>query len=519
MGPGADVTIIRSSPSLFEFPATWISGLIQVGNNAVCEYQGDLKQPSTSSSVLITLSTSATFRHRGTLYGPNVSSVGIPIVSASGTSGFSMILDKVAPNASSGVMPGLGVGWRLRSDSQMLAVPTASGTVTMVPSDSVGDPPAQTDVRDGVSYHFDTLEGSLVVPIPAHVSIGVATDNTVGTLVAGMTALELRQALFHADDTANKLRVSSAGAVALDSASIDAIWDEALTGATHNIASSAGRRLRQLADTVVLVDGVCDAASNAGTDSTGTITLEVGTTTACVGQAIRCENQVRFIASYNAGTRVAQLDRPWCVVPDAGDEYVILNVRNPLVGLASLALAGSTAAVVNDINTVTDKIDTGLVLDGVVYQFTANMLELGPSGGGGDATLAKQEEILAALQGVEAIQVASPNVLGNLVLTQGDDYDGTANPRASWTVTTDYTTGWTVRLTIRDSDDAVVYTNTGSVVSATVVAVTIAAPTGLTMSGCPGLWQGKFDVELTHSSGKKKTIAIGTCYINEDQTR
>jgi hypothetical protein len=310
------------------------------------------------------------------------------------------------------------------------------------------------------------------------------------------------------------------GAAVLDSSSIDAIWNEVLTGATHNIASSAGRRLRQLADTVVLVDGACDAASNAGTDSTGTITLEVGTTTACVGQAIRCENQVRFIASYNAGTRVAQLDRPWCVVPDAGDEYVIFNVRNPLVGLASLALAGSTAAVVNDVNAVTEKMDTGLVLDGVVYQFTANMLELAPSGGGGgDATLAKQEEILSAIQGSEVIQVASPNVSGNLVLTQGDDYDGVANPKASWTVSTDYTSGWTVRLTIRDVDDASVYTTTGTVASATSVQVTIAAPTGLTMTGCPGQWQGKFDVELTHSSGKKKTIALGVCYINEDQTR
>jgi hypothetical protein len=154
-------------------------------------------------------------------------------------------------------------------------------------------------------------------------------------------------------------------AVALDSASIDAIWNEVLTGATHNIASSAGRRLRQLADTVVLVDGVCDAASNAGTDSTGTITLEVGTTTACVGQAIRCENQVRYIASYNAGTRVAQLDRPWCVVPDAGDEYVIFNVRNPLVGLASLALAGSTAAVVNDV-----LVDTGTTLPAQIAPIT-----------------------------------------------------------------------------------------------------------------------------------------------------
>ncbi len=129
------------------------------------------------------------------------------------------------------------------------------------------------------------------------------------------------------------------------------------------------------------------------------------------------------------------------------------------------------------------------------------------------------DNIVSVIQGSEVIQVASPNVSGNLVLTQGDDYDGTANPRASWTVSTDYTSGWTVRLTIRDADDAVVYTTTGSVVSATVVAVTIAAPTGLTMTGFPGQWQGKFDVELTHSSSKKKTIALGVCYINEDQTR
>jgi hypothetical protein len=183
-------------------------------------------------------------------------------------------------------------------------------------------------------------------------------------------------------------------------------------------------------------------------------------------------------------------------------------------------LDSATQTQITAIETFATRMTTGLVQDGAVYQFTANMLELGPSGGGGgDATLAKQTEILAAIQGSEVIQVASPNVSGNLVLTQGDDYDGVANPKASWTVTTDYTSGWTVRLTIRSAADAVIYTNTGSVVSSTVVAVTIAAPTGLTMTGCPGQWQGKFDVELTHSSGKKKTIALGTCYINEDQTR
>ena len=128
------------------------------------------------------------------------------------------------------------------------------------------------------------------------------------------------------------------------------------------------------------------------------------------------------------------------------------------------------------------------------------------------------DDILAAILGSEVVQVASPNVQGNLVLTQGDDYDGTANPKAQWTVSVDYTDGWSVAFTIRDADDVVVYTTTGEVVSTTVVAVTIVTPTGLTMAGCPGQWQCKFDVELT-KAGKKKTIALGTVYINEDQTR
>lgn len=187
--------------------------------------------------------------------------------------------------------------------------------------------------------------------------------------------------------------------------------------------------------------------------------------------------------------------------------------------VGAVELDPATQTQITAIETFATRITTGIVQDGAVWQFTANMLELGPSGGGGgDATLAKQLEILAAIQGSEVIQVASPNVLGNLVLTQGDSYDGIANPKATWTVTTDYTDGWSVTLTIRDADDAVIYTTSGTVASSTSVQVAIAAPTGLTMTGTPGQWQGKFDVQLT-KAGSKKTIALGVCYINEDQTR
>jgi hypothetical protein len=327
--------------------------------------------------------------------------------------------------------------------------------------------------------------------------------------------LTLTTATFQSYDK-SRAELDSATTAAL----VDLIWDEPLTGATHNVATSSGKRLRQSTAFQQIDSTVIDASATTTTFITGldsavddfyNDSMLVFTDGALAGQ-------VRSIVDYVGATKTIVLEEPLTSAPVNGVAFTIVSLHIHPVSQIQSGLA--TSAALAAAKTILDKVDTGLVVDGAVYQFTANMLELGPSGGGGgDATLAKQTEILAAIQGSEVIQVASPNVSGNLVLTQGDDYDGVANPRAQWTVTTDYTTGWTVRLTIRDADDAVVYTNTGSVVSSTVVAVTIAAPTGLTMTGCPGQWQGKFDVELTHSSGKKKTIALGVCYINEDQTR
>jgi hypothetical protein len=332
----------------------------------------------------------------------------------------------------------LEVGYLTGSYAKFVGEPTSFTQYTFGPQEYLGGQPSEANVRLGTTYNFGLRTGTLAVPSPTLVAIGVATDNTVGSYSPG-------------------------GPTAADIA--DAVWDEVRSG--HQTAGSYG------------------ATSE-------------------------------WVSSGDTSGVTELLTR----IPDsaAGTEGGLPVLSAGLTVLAELDSAVGTQ--ITAIETFATRMTTGLVQDGAVYQFTANMLELGPSGGGGgDATLAKQTEILAAIQGSAVIQVASPNVSGNLVLTQGDDYDGVANPKASWTVTTDYTSGWTVRLTIRSATDAVVYTNTGSVVSATVVAVTIAAPTGLTMTGCPGQWQGKFDVELTHSSGKKKTIALGVCYINEDQTR
>lgn len=104
-------------------------------------------------------------------------------------------------------------------------------------------------------------------------------------------------------------------------------------------------------------------------------------------------------------------------------------------GLATLAnqviIAGYLDTEVAAIKSVTDKLNTGLVADGAVYQYTANMLELAPGGGGGGSGDASQATLLEVQDTVEAIAASLSGVPitatgriadgGTITLYCGDD--------------------------------------------------------------------------------------------------
>jgi hypothetical protein len=109
-----------------------------------------------------------------------------------------------------------------------------------------------------------------------------------------------------------------------------AVWDRVLTGATHNIPSSAGRRLRILDDERIITDGQVVSAT------TNTVTLQpIGSL--CVGQTIVVtsddtgEKQTRYILAFDSATNTASVDTQWCNIPQAGDEYLLTTVRDPLI--------------------------------------------------------------------------------------------------------------------------------------------------------------------------------------------
>lgn len=71
--------------------------------------------------------------------------------------------------------------------------------------------------------------------------------------------------------------------------------------------------------------------------------------------------------------------------------------------LASSAYTVPDNAGITLIKTVTDRLNTGLVQDGAVWQFTVNMLENGPAGGGGgSATVGNQLLILDQLDAIQS---------------------------------------------------------------------------------------------------------------------
>jgi hypothetical protein len=196
---------------------------------------------------------------------------------------------------------------------------------------------APADVRSGTVYADGNLTGTCAVPAAASVGFGVPVDATTGT--AALTPASVWDHLLTAITTSSTIgallktnidATISSRSTATTAGIADAVWDEVLNGATHNIASSAGRRLRILDDERIITDGQVVAAA------ASTVTLEpVGTL--CVGQTIVVtdqdtgDKQVRFILIYDTGTNTATVDTPWCNIPTSGDEYQLTTVRDPLI--------------------------------------------------------------------------------------------------------------------------------------------------------------------------------------------
>jgi len=177
--------------------------------------------------------------------------------------------------------------------------------------------------------------------------------------------------------------------------------------------------------------------------------------------------------------------------------------------VSSLATSSDLATV----DGIVDNIFTGMELDGSVYRWTTNALEQAPSsGGGGDATSTKQDQILAKLSTTTKV-IQNPDEKGLITFTRADDVDSTTTGALSFDVGKSVDTA-SATFTVRSrSDDTVALTTAGSC-SGNVVTVSLtSAQTDITAG------RYKYDVEVTYSGGTKQTVSSGSVNVQEGQTR
>jgi hypothetical protein len=203
------------------------------------------------------------------------------------------------------------------------------------------------------NHRYDVL---VAATYDAVVTNGVATAAEAAAIQADTNDIQTRlpaalvSGRMDASVGAMASNVITAASMATDASGeiADAVWDEVLTGATHNVAASAGRRLRQLAS-VIVHSGTAQGAGTGnnqiqldtgasainGAYDPGLVYIETGTGA----------GQTRLILQYNGSTKVATVDRDWRVNPDNTSEFVILGDAGRESVNEGLAQAATTTTI------------------------------------------------------------------------------------------------------------------------------------------------------------------------------
>ena len=204
-------------------------------------------------------------------------------------------------------------------------------------------------VTDGatVVIDFDGITGNHMVNIDTNVDAAYATGSEYQVRIEGTTVdggtINAWIGSFSIERAGGVLAILKAGTVdvntktatltALDSilktstfalAIADAIWDEVLTGATHNIATSAGRRLRSIEDVT------SSTVNDAGASTTVFITALSSATSDHYNDQLlhftdgNLAGQVKAIEDYDGGSKTITVSEAFTEAPGNGDAFDII---------------------------------------------------------------------------------------------------------------------------------------------------------------------------------------------------
>lgn len=197
----------------------------------------------------------------------------------------------------------------------------------------LGDAQSAIDLKDFADAGYDPVtnkvEGvKLVDTVTTLTGHTVQTGDSFARLgaPAGVSiAADLLVIDNFVDGLETTIGVAGAGLtdITLNAASIDLVWDEVLTGGTHNVPTSSGRRLRQIEASFVITAGTAQAGT------ANTIQLAAGesvSTDIFAGDRVIISGgtgvgEHGIVTTYNGTTKVCTMSQNWTITPDATSEY------------------------------------------------------------------------------------------------------------------------------------------------------------------------------------------------------
>jgi len=185
-----------------------------------------------------------------------------------------------------------------------------------------------------------------------------AKTDTIPANPASTTNITAATGITVATIGANVITASALATDAVDEI-VDGVWDELLTGATHNITSSAGKRLRQI-NALQQVDGT---VNDAGATATSFITDLASSVDNFYNDSMLVFNsgaltgQVRAITDYVGATKTITLEEALTSAPVNGVEFSIISMHiHPVSqiqsGLATQTSVDAMAVIANKIGSV-----------------------------------------------------------------------------------------------------------------------------------------------------------------------
>lgn len=246
-----------------------------------------------------------------------------------------------------------------------------------------------------------------------------------------------------------------------------------------------------------LAAGVITAASIAAdaiTDAKVASDVTIASVTGAVGSVTGNlgGNVVGSVASVTAAVTVGTINAN-VITASAIATDAVTEIQSGLATAANLAtVAGYLDTEIAAILVIAQKLDTAMVLDGAVYQFTANALELGPSGGGGTSDwTADERTAIRTILGVPT-SGTTPEVPSAGALKVIDDLLDT-EIAALTTAVADLPTNAELATALGTSDDATLAA-IAALNNVSAAQVVSAMGTGTFLTGIP--WNAAWDAEV-----------------------